>query len=332
MNTSKSGSGKAKGALAVAAKMTDAERKARAKKAAAARWEAKAIRAINKGNFDKHFGVDVECYVLNDAARTAVISQRGMGIALGLGASGSRLPSFVNGRVIAPYIGDELRRKLDTPLIFEASGADGASMPPSLAHGYDVTVLIDVCKAVLDAKAAGKLLKQQEKVAEQAAIIVAASAKSGIRGLVYALAGYTPSASEVIQAFKLYVQEEAKKYEKEFPDELYAEWYRLYDLPVPDRGRPWHFSYLTKRHIYYPLAKSQGKILELLTALRDRDPQKNKLFTFLSDTGTRALRMHMGRVLEMAESSASKEQYERKIEARFGEQQMLPLPEPDADN
>jgi hypothetical protein len=32
-------------------------------------------------------------------------------------------------------------------------------------------------------------------------------------------------------AFKLYVQQEAKKYEPQFDDALYAQWYRLYDIP-----------------------------------------------------------------------------------------------------
>lgn len=69
----------------------------------------------------------------------------------------------------------------------------------------------------------------------QAQIIINASAKNGVRQLVYALAGYNPTAEEVIAAFKLYVQEEAREYEKEFPDQLYAEWYRLYKLPKPQK-------------------------------------------------------------------------------------------------
>ena len=48
------------------------------------------------------------------------------------------------------------------------------------------------------------------------------------RGLVYALAGYNPTTEEVIQAFKVYVQEEARKYESEFPPELYQRWHDLY--------------------------------------------------------------------------------------------------------
>jgi len=42
---------------------------------------------------------------------------------------------------------------------------------------------------------------------EQAQIITSASAKNGIRQLVYALAGYNPTAEEVIAAFKMYVRE-----------------------------------------------------------------------------------------------------------------------------
>jgi hypothetical protein len=49
--------------------------------------------------------------------------------------------------------------------------------------------------------------------------------------------------------------------------------------------------------------------------------QKSKLFQFLNQIGARALRIHLGRVLEMAESSPNKTAYERKIVRRFGGQQ-----------
>ena len=112
------------------------------------------------------------------------------------------------------------------------------------AHGYDATILIDLCKAIVAAKNDGKLIlrKRYDKMVAQAQIVLSASAKAGIKGLVYALAGHNPTAQEVIDAFKLYVQEEAKKYEREFPNELYVEWHRLYNIPVPERGKPWHFN------------------------------------------------------------------------------------------
>jgi hypothetical protein len=194
-------------------------------------------------------------------------------------------------------------------------------MPMVQIHGYDVTILIDLCKAIIQAESENKLLPHQVNIARQAHIILGASAKAGIKGLVYALAGYSQSNEEVIAAFKLYVQEEARKYEPEFPNEIYMHWHRLYEIPVPTRGKPWHFKYLTVRHIYHPLAKSGGKIYELLKALKVGDgDRRKKLFQFLNIIGARALRIHLGRILEMAEDSKTREEYERRVRARFGDQ------------
>jgi P63C domain len=130
----------------------------------------------------------------------------------------------------------------------------------------------------------------------------------------------------VIAVFKLYVQQEARKYEQEFPNELYAQWHRLYRIPTPVRGKPWQFKHLTVKHIYYPLAKSNGKILELIRALKSQDgDQQKKLFQFLNDLGAKVLRIHIGRVLEMSESSQDRLTYEQKIVERFGGQQELDL-------
>ncbi len=264
--------GHAKGGVARAQALSRKYRSEIGKKAALTRWGAK---ATHKGNFQREFGIDADCYVLDDEQKSAVISQRGMGEALGFakGGSGKQFLRSVKGAKILPYLGDELIAKLDNPLIFQGGGV-GANRATN--HGYDVTILIDVCKAIIRAEVDGKLLKRQEILARQAHVIVGASAKAGIKGLVYALAGYNPSAQEVIAAFKLYVQEEAKKYEPEFPNELYMQWHRLYAIPVPVRGKPWHFKYLTVRHIYHPLAQSSGKIYGLLKALKAAGGDRQK--------------------------------------------------------
>lgn len=295
--------------------------------AAIARWGAKTPRATHKGNFQQEFGIDVECYVLDDATKTAVISQTGMGRALGLSPRGSALPSFLASKAISKAAGGELLQKLQNPLKFQWGGL-GGGIPPLTIHGFDVTLLIDLCKAIIAAESDG-LPARYNHYARQAHIIVGASAKSGIQGLVYRLAGYNPTSEEVIAAFKAYIQEEARKYEPEFPGELYVQWYRLYDLPIPGRGSPWRFKHLTTSHIYYPLAQSSGKILALLKANKARGGDRaKKLFQFLNEIGARALRMHLGRVLEMAESSADREEYEQKIGQRFGVDRQLELPIP----
>ena len=225
MPNDKSDATKRKGGLARAAALSDDRKREIAQRGALARWGAS---ATHKGNFKEEFGIDVDCYVLDDPQKTAVISQRGMGQALGLGVSGSRLPDFVKSKRMAPYVGRELRAKLEKPLIFQAPSAGGNLPPPGKVHGYDVTILVDLCKAVVAAEADGRPVNPM--VAKQAHTILSASAKAGIKGLVYALAGYDVTRQEVIEAFKFYVRQEAREYEKEFPDQLYEEWYRLYEL------------------------------------------------------------------------------------------------------
>ncbi len=318
--------GRARGGVKRAEVLSQEERSAIARKGALARWD-KPLRATHKGNFQQDFGIDVECYVLDDFQKTAVISQRGMAQAIGLSKRGDRLSVFIESKTMEEYIGRDLREKIKNPLIFQHSNSAAENPIGEKAHGYDATILIDLCQTILAARNSGKLLAARyEKMIEQAQIVLGASAKSGIRGLVYALSGYSPATEEVIAAFKLYVQEEAKKYESEFPNELYMQWHRLYDIPVPVRGKPWHFKHLTVNHIYYPLAKSSGKLYGLLKALKANDGDKQKkLFQFLSEIGARALRMQLGRVLEMCESSVDKNTYEAKIVERFGGQQEFDL-------
>jgi hypothetical protein len=322
--------GKAKGGIARAEALSPEQRRQIALKAAEARWGGKPARATHKGTFQEEFGIDVECYVLNDEQKTAVISQRGMSAALGISdssGSGASLPRFLKGEKIAPYVGDELSRKLAQPLIFQWS-ALGSKQPPTPIYGYDVTILIDVCKAIIRAEEEGRLLRRQERIVNQAHIILNASAKAGIKGLVYALSGYDATREEVVAAFKHFVREEAREYEKEFPDQLYNEWYRLYGLPRPAKNKPWKFKHLTVEQVYFPLARSNGKILELARVMRATVADRHtKLHQLLSEIGVKALRTHLGQLLGIAQVSEDKATYERNVEKVFGSQKSIEFPE-----
>ena len=319
--------GRAKGGIARREALSPEERRSIATKAATARWGQKPLRATHRGSFKDEFGIDVDCYVLDDDQKTAAISQRGMGRALGLESnyrqSGQRLQRFISSPVIAHHLGAELMEKLANPLIFQGP-PPGPNMPPFVVHGYDVTILIDICKAIIQAEHEGALLDRQKRIAEQAHVIINASAKSGIKNLVYALAGYDATREETITAFKFYVREEAREYEKEFPRQLYEEWYRLYQLPRPEKNRPWKFKHLTIAQVYEPLAHSQGKILQLTRQARGEDIHK-RLHLFLSEIGVKALRTHLGQLLGIAQVSENREQYERNVEKVFGRQQRFPF-------
>jgi len=315
--------GRAKGGAVVAAKMTDEQRKARATKASVARW---GLKTTHTGNFKEAFGIDVDCYVLNDANKTAVISQRGMAVALSMGDGGSRLPRFVSTKGFAPYVGPDLRNKLENPIVYQQVNVGQKTSSIASAHGYDATVLIDLCQAIIQADTDNALHPSQANVAKQAYVIVAASAKAGIQGLVYALAGYDRTKEEVIEAYKMYVREEAREYEKEFSPELYEQWYRLYGLVKPERGRPWEFRYLTIDHIYKPLAKSNGKVFELAKTSKAANGDKNdKVHMFLSEIGVKALRTQVGKITGIATVSDTREEYERYISEKVYGQAPLPF-------
>lgn len=309
---------RAAGAKALAAKMTPEQRAERAKKAAVKRW---GLKATHKGNFLDAIGIDVDCYVLNDMAKTAVISQRGMAAALALGEGGRALPRFAEGKTAAKALGGEVLEKIANPLIFKADLPGSGDV-----HGYDVGLLIDIAKALVLANSRGELLKSQANIVAQANVILAASAKAGIQGLVYALAGYDRTKEEVIEAYKMYVREEAREYEKEFSPELYEQWYRLYGLTKYERGRPWEFRYLTIDHIYKPLANSYGKVFELAKTSKATNGKKDdKIHLFLSEVGVKALRTQVGKILGIATVSDTREEYEKYIAEKVYGQRPLPL-------
>jgi hypothetical protein len=122
----------------------------------------------------------------------------------------------------------------------------------------------------------------------------------------------------------MYVAEEAREYEREFSPELYEQWYRLYGLTKPERGRPWEFRYLTIDHIYKPLAKSNGKVFTLAKASKQANGEKNdKIHQFLSEVGVKALRTQVGKITGIATVSDTREEYEKYIAEKIYGQQSL---------
>ncbi|MEV4909078.1 P63C domain-containing protein [Streptomyces albidoflavus] len=319
---------KAVGGKARAKALSPAERSAIAKAAANTRW---GLTVTHKGNFLDAFGIDVDCYVLNDLKKTAVISQRGMAeILLNADSGGSALPRFAKGQTVSKALGAEILEKIDNPLIFKGDHVGAAAQFQGQINGYEVGLLIDICQALIMADGRSELLPRYryERIVNQARIILGASAKAGIQGLVYALAGYDRTKEDVIEAYKLYVREEAREYEKEFSPELYEQWYRLYGLTKPERGRPWEFKYLTIDHIYKPLARSQGKVFDLAKASKQENGEKgSKVHMFLSEIGVKALRTQIGKIIGIATVSDSRAEYEKYIAEKIYGQQSLDLRE-----
>ncbi|MGJ8524286.1 hypothetical protein R84981_003011 [Carnimonas sp. R-84981] len=311
--------GKSAGGIARAKSLSPARKSEIAKKAAMARW-GKLPQALKRGNFKDDFGIDVDCYVIDDENRTAVISQRGMAAALGLSVRGNAFLRFANSKMLAPFLGAEVKEKIEKPLKFQWT-TTGAEALTITVNGYDVTLLIDICKSVVKAHEANALSVRQLQAATQASAIINGSAKLGIQHLVYKLTGYDATKEQTVAAFKMFVRREAREYEREFPEQLYDEWYRLYNITRPVRNRPWKFKHLTVDQVYWPLARSNGRVYQLTQAQKDRSTERNKrLHQFLSDVGVKALRQQVGQLLGIARISKNQEEYELFFKKLFGDQ------------
>ena len=84
--------------------------------------------------------------------------------------------------------------------------------------------------------------------------------------------------------------------------------------------------WLTINQVYYPLAKSSGKILEMVKIKKAKgEDKKKKLFQFLSEVGVKALRQQLGTLLGIALVSKDQEQYEKHVNDIFGEQKEMDI-------
>lgn len=159
-----------------------------------------------------------------------------------------------------------MRAEIEQPIDFIASTpgpTKGYISTPG--KGYKATLLIDVCKAILSANNAGSLSSNQRNLAIQANIIINASAKFGIDNLIDRLTGFNDTREKYIEAFKVYVRDEALEYQKQFNREFYEVCYKIYGLEWKEgsKNHPQFFAQLTRNYIYAPLADSNGAISEV---------------------------------------------------------------------
>jgi hypothetical protein len=285
----------------------------------------KVLKAKFKDNFLSTLGVDVEVYVLEDGK--AMIRQTNLTAFLGLKSEGgSALNRMINGKIIGSFIDNELRKKLDFPFTF--------CLPDSAKEvkGYDATVLIDLCNVIKKVNDQDKLVTRQEPLYINANIIVDASAKYGIYRLIYDLVGYNPNKEEAIKLYSQFLRDEARQYEKEFPEEYYKQFYRLYGINYEQRklekkNHPLFFAGLTREYVYQPLASSKGYILEMLdeknpiVQFKNTKGRRFRFHQFLEEIhGIQLLRQHIWQLVGVMKNSPNKERFKQNFQQVFGKQ------------
>lgn len=325
--------GKAAGGKARALSLSPERRKQIAEKAAKSRWSSPVMKATH-GSADhplKIADLEIPCYVLEDGRR--VLSLGGMIKSLGMSGGGAgrgegdRLANFATGKAITPFISNDLLSRIKSPIRFQAPTGG------STASGYEATILPDICDAVLSARKAGVLMKQQEHIAHQAEILVRGFARVGIIALVDEATGYqkdraADALSKILEAF---IEKELQPWVRTFPAEYYEQLFRLRGLAFPTTTvqRPQYFGVLTNDIVYNRLAPG---VLDELKKVADRNEQgrpKHKFFQKLTtNIGYPKLREHLGSVVTLMKLSTNYADFKTKLDAihpTYGKTIPLPL-------
>lgn len=256
--------------------------------------------------------VELPCYVLEDGTR--VLSGRGMQTALSLGQShGGILKGFLAQKSIKPHIDNDLAMALDNPIRFVRPGRGG-----KLAVGYEATVLVDVCNAVVEASDKGNLTDNQLLVVQQCKILIRSIAKVGIIALVDEATGYQEVRDRLAlqKILEKYITDEWAKWTKTFPDEFYKELFRLKNIPYPpvSAKRPGYIGHWTNDIVYSRLTTGVLAELKKKNPIQDTGRRKRKHHQYLTrDIGHPALKEHLSNIIFLMKSCTAWDDFKRRL-------------------
>lgn len=262
-----------KGGRARANKQTPKERSELAKKAAKTRWKnisggsATAPSgppvASYKG-FLNLVGVDLPVYVLNNGQR--VVGRTSFTESLTKIKGGGDLEKYLGVAPLKPFINMDLI--LERMVAFRLPEVEGLEKN---VKGLPTELVIEVCQGFVAALQAAttnptehKLTARQAEMAIQASMLLAACAKVGLDALVDEATGYQYDRTEDALRVKLkaYLDDEMRKWEKTFPDELWIEFARLTKWKGTVTQRPKYWGRLVMELVYEYLDKDVARWLK----------------------------------------------------------------------
>ena len=246
--------------------------------------------------------LSIPCAVLKDGTR--VISESGMGRALGRKhggkdwkakaeiEGGGRLPYFMVAKNLKPFINEDLDLLGHEPIIYRDSRG-------SIAHGIKADLIPNICDLWLKARDANLLTKNQEKIANNADILMRGLAHVGIIALIDEATGYQEirDRTELQRILKAYISEELLPWAERFPMEFYKEMFRLREWqwdPIDYQKKgprgPRYAGKLTNQLIYEKLPDGVLDELKTLNPANKKWQRKTKLHQRLTeDIGNRHL-------------------------------------------
>jgi len=294
-----------------------------ASNAAKARWAAP--KATHVGEL--HIGeLTIQCAVLPDGKR--VLSQRGLGRALGRGYGGQdwrrqelsgtdgggKLPFFLSAKTLIPFISIDLLALIKDPIQYHHGQGGG------VAHGIEAAALPQICDVWLNAREAGVLSEPQKTVAQRAEMLMRGLAHVGVVALVDEATGYQEVRDrQALQAIlDKFLAKELAAWAKRFPDEFYKEIFRLRNWKWSTLRRPGVVAAYTRDLVYSRLAPGVLDELERKNPVTANGRRAARHHQWLSDdVGHPALAQHLHAIIGLMRAADSWDAFKLMVDRAF---------------
>ncbi len=316
-----------------AASMSDEERSSTARGAALARWgqgKNEMVRATHSGVI-RVGEIELPCFVLEDGTR--VLSGRGLASAFGQKSSsaapptaplddsdsavaGRQVPAFLASKSVFPFLSNDLLLFANSPVRFSNPRGGG------VGHGYNATILPEICRSILEAKSKGALKSNQMAMAAAAEILIFALAKTGIVALVDEATGYQydRARDELQKILEAYIAEELRPWTKRFSNTFFKEVYRLHGWkfePGVTQG-PRYVGKFINKHVYEQLPNGVLEELRKRNPPEDNGRRRHKHFQLLTeDTGDVHLDGQILKLTTLMQVARTKEEFNNMFSRAF---------------
>lgn len=278
------------------------------------------VRAVRDGSLELG-GWLIECHHLETGQR--VITQRSFADIIGMkrgGPLGYRLATLLDNPALKSSKTKQLSLAIETPIRFKMLKG------PS-AYGYQADVLVEYCKAILEARRVNAIVGiAAERYAKCCEIFVIACAKTGIMALIDEATGFATDAEkkkdEYRRLFETFIRDEIREWEKEYPKQFFDLIYKLYSMKPTGNNHPQFFGTFIRKYVYQPLANSNGAILDALDlknpVVHALGGRKHKMHQFLTDSiGLPSLRQHLWQVIGIGNAARNRSDFDLAFKRAF---------------
>lgn len=261
--------------------------------------------------FLKIGSVELPVYVLDDGRR--IISRTGATDVITGRKGGGNLESYLGVGALKGYIPDDWHEDM---IEFAIPGVENKTV-----RGMAADTFLDICRAYVQALDDGALVTERQRdIAAKASMFLAACAKVGLTALIDEATGYQYERAEDALQFKLrlFLEEEVRKWEATFPDELWREFGRLTSWSGSINHRPRYWGKLVMELIYDYLDPDVAEWLRKHNPVPQKGRNHHQWLS--SQYGLRKLTEHIWMVIGLAKACHSMPELKARMAELYGRQ------------